>query len=220
VGRVAEFTLYIGNKNYSSWSLRPWLLMKQAGLAFDEVVIPLYTPTAKQEILRHSPSGRVPCLKHGDVTVWDSLAIAEYLADLFPQAQLWPADPDARAVARGAAAEMHAGFAALRQNMPMNLRAAFPGQGLSPAVQEDINRITALWRDCRRRFAGHKPLLFGDFSIADAMYAPVVARFATYAVPLGEDARDYVRLILELPAMREWIEAAKLEPWTIPQFER
>jgi len=220
VGRVAEFTLYIGNKNYSSWSLRPWLLMKQAGLVFDEVVIPLYTPTAKQEILRHSPSGRVPCLKHGDVTVWDSLAIAEYLADLFPQAQLWPADPDARAVARGAAAEMHAGFAALRQNMPMNLRAAFPGQGLSPAVQEDINRITALWRDCRRRFAGHKPLLFGDFSIADAMYAPVVARFATYAVPLGEDARDYVRLILELPAMREWIEAAKLEPWTIPQFER
>ncbi len=220
MGRVAEFTLYIGNKNYSSWSLRPWLLMKQAGLAFDEVVIPLYTPTAKQEILRHSPSGRVPCLKHGDVTVWDSLAIAEYLADLFPQAQLWPADPDARAVARGAAAEMHAGFAALRQNMPMNLRAAFPGQGLSPAVQEDINRITALWRDCRRRFAGHKPLLFGDFSIADAMYAPVVARFATYAVPLGEDARDYVRLILELPAMREWIEAAKLEPWTIPQFER
>ena len=220
MGRVAEFTLYIGNKNYSSWSLRPWLLMKQAGLAFDEVVIPLYTPTAKQEILRHSPSGRVPCLKHGDITVWDSLAIAEYLADLFPQAQLWPADPDARAVARGAAAEMHAGFAALRQNMPMNLRAAFPGQGLSPAVQEDINRITALWRDCRRRFAGHKPLLFGDFSIADAMYAPVVARFATYAVPLGEDARDYVRLILELPAMREWIEAAKLEPWTIPQFER
>jgi glutathione S-transferase len=217
---VAEFTLYIGNKNYSSWSLRPWLLMKQAGLVFDEVVIPLYTPTAKQEILRHSPSGRVPCLKHGDITVWDSLAIAEYLADLFPQAQLWPADPDARAVARGAAAEMHAGFAALRQNMPMNLRAAFPGQGLSPAVQEDINRITALWRDCRRRFAGHKPLLFGDFSIADAMYAPVVARFATYAVPLGEDARDYVRLILELPAMREWIEAAKQEPWTIPQFER
>jgi glutathione S-transferase len=220
VGRVAEFTLYIGNKNYSSWSLRPWLLMKQAGLVFDEVVIPLYTPTAKQEILRHSPSGRVPCLKHGDVTVWDSLAIAEYLADLFPQAQLWPADPDARAVARGAAAEMHAGFAALRQNMPMNMRAAFPGQGLSPEVQEDINRITALWRDCRRRFAGHKPLLFGDFSIADAMYAPVVARFATYAVPLGEDARDYVRLILELPAMREWIEAAKQEPWTIPQFDR
>jgi glutathione S-transferase len=217
---MAEFTLVIGNKNYSSWSLRPWLLMKQAGLVFDEVVIPLYTPTAKQEILRHSPSGRVPCLKHGDVTVWDSLAIAEYLADLFPQAQLWPADPDARAVARGAAAEMHAGFAALRQNMPMNMRAAFPGQGLSPEVQEDINRITALWRDCRRRFAGHKPLLFGDFSIADAMYAPVVARFATYAVPLGEDARDYVRLILELPAMREWIEAAKQEPWTIPQFDR
>ena len=220
MGLVAEFTLYIGNKNYSSWSLRPWLAMKQAGLAFDEVVIPLYTPTTAQEILRHSPSGRVPCLKHGDVTVWDSLAIVEYLAELFPQAQLWPADPDARAAARGVAAEMHAGFTALRQNMPMNIRAAFPGQGLSPAVQEDINRITALWRDCRRRFAGHKPLLFGDFSIADAMYAPIVARFATYGVVLDEDARDYVRLILELPAMREWIEAAKREPWTIAELER
>jgi glutathione S-transferase len=220
VGQVAEFTLYIGNKNYSSWSLRPWLAMKQAGLAFDEVVIPLDTPTTKQDILRHSPSGHVPCLKHGDVTVWDSLAIAEYLAELFPQAQLWPADPDARAAARGVAAEMHAGFAALRQNMPMNIRAAFPGQGLSPAVQEDINRITALWRDCRRRFAGHKPLLFGDFSIADAMYAPVVTRFATYGVVLDEDARDYVRLILELPAMRDWTEAAKQEPWTIPEYER
>jgi glutathione S-transferase len=217
---VAEFTLYIGNKNYSSWSLRPWLAMKQAGLAFDEVVIPLDTPTTRQDIQRHSPSGQVPCLKHGDVTVWDSLAIVEYLAELFPQAQLWPADPDARAAARGVAAEMHAGFAALRQNMPMNIRAAFPGQGLSPAVQEDINRITALWRDCRRRFAGHKPLLFGDFSIADAMYAPVVTRFATYGVVLDEDARDYVRLILELPAMRDWIAAAKQEPWTIPEYER
>jgi glutathione S-transferase len=220
VGPVAEFTLYLGNKNYSSWSLRPWLVMKQAGLAFDEVVIPLYQPTSKPEILLHSPSGRLPCLTHGDVTVWDSLAIAEYLADLFPQAQLWPADPDARAVARGIAAEMHAGFAALRQKMPMNMRGAFPGHGLSPAVQEDINRITALWRDCRRRFAGHKPLLFGDFSIADAMYAPIVARFATYGVVLDEDARDYVRLILELPAMGEWIEAAKQEPWTIPELER
>jgi len=220
VARVAEFTLYIGNKNYSSWSLRAWLTLKQAGLAFDEVVIPLYTPESKAAILRHSPSGRVPCLKHGDVTVWDSLAIAEYVAELVPEAQLWPADPEARAVARGISAEMHAGFAALRQNMPMNLRAAFPGQGMSPAVQADINRITALWRGCRQRFAGGQPMLFGRFSIADAMYAPVVARFATYGVALDEAARGYVRPILELPAMREWVEAAKQEPWTIAQFER
>ncbi|MBI3517360.1 MAG: glutathione S-transferase family protein [Proteobacteria bacterium] len=216
---MAEFTLYIGNKNYSSWSLRAWLVLRQAGVAFEEVLIPLRQPDTPEKILRHSPSGRVPCLHHGDIVVWDSLAIGEYVADLFPHAQLWPTDPTARAVARGVAAEMHAGFAALRQNMPMNLRGAFPGKGLSPAVREDINRVTALWRDCRRRFAGHKPMLFGDFSIADAMYAPVVARFATYAVVLDEDARDYVRLILDLPAMQEWVEAAKQEPWTIPELE-
>jgi glutathione S-transferase len=217
---VAEFTLYLGNKNYSSWSLRAWLVLKQAGLSFEEVVIPLYRPESPAAIRRHSPSGRVPCLHHGDATVWDSLAIAEYVADLFPHARLWPDEPNARAVARGVSAEMHAGFAALRQNMPMNLSGAFPGKGLSPAVRDDINRITALWRDCRRRFAGHKPFLFGDFTIADAMYAPVVARFATYAVVLDEDARDYVRLILDLPAIQEWVEAAKQEPWTIAEFER
>ncbi len=220
MSRVAEFTLYIGNKNYSSWSLSAWLVLKQAGISFDEVVIPLYGPDSKAAILKHSPSGRVPCLQHGDVVVWDSLAIAEYLADQFPHAGLWPADPSARAVARGVVAEMHAGFTALRQNMPMNVRAAHPGKGLSPAVREDINRITALWRDCRRRFAGHKPYLFGDPTIADAAYAPVVSRFATYAVVLDEDARDYVRLILDMPALQEWVEAAKQEPWTIPEFER
>jgi glutathione S-transferase len=216
---VAELTLFIGNKNYSSWSLRAWLVLKQAGVSFDEVVIPLETPTTRAEILRHSPSGWLPCLTHGGVKVWDSLAIAEYVADLFPNARLWPADPEARAVARGISAEMHAGFAALRQHMPMNVRSAYPGRGLSPAVQEDINRITALWRDCRRRFAGHKPMLFGEFSIADAMYAPVITRFTTYAVVLDEDARDYVRQMLELPAMQEWIDAAKREPWTVPSCE-
>lgn len=217
--QVAEFTLIIGNKNYSSWSLRPWLVLKQAGIAFDEIVIPLYQPGSRQDVLRYSPTGQLPCLRHGEVTVWDSLAIAEYLADLYPQAGLWPADPEARAVARAISAEMHGGFAALRQQMPMNVRSAFPGRGIAPSVQEDINRITALWRDCRRRFAGHKAMLFGDFSIADAMYAPVITRFATYAVVLDEDARDYVRLILDLPAMREWIEAAKREPWLIPEAE-
>jgi len=217
---VAEFTLYIGNKNYSSWSLRAWLVLKQAGIVFDEVVIPLYRPESKSAILRHSPSGRVPCLRHGDTVVWDSLAIAEYVADLMPEARLWPADPAARALARGVSAEMHAGFVALRQNMPMNLRAAHPGQGMTPAVRDDVNRVTALWRDCRRRFAGAKPFLFGDPTIADAMYAPVVARFATYAVVLDDAARDYVSLILGLPALQAWTEAAHQEPWIIPEFER
>ena len=216
---MAEFTLYIGNKTYSSWSLRAWLVLKHAGVAFDEVVIPLYQPESRAEILKHSPTGRVPSLKHGEVTVWDSLAIAEYLADLFPQAQLWPADPDARAMARGVSAEMHAGFVALRQNMPMNLREAFPGQGLSPAVRTDINRITALWRDCRRRFAGHKPFLFGDFTIADAMYAPVVTRFVTYGLPVDDDARDYMAAVTGLPEMQAWTEAAHREPWMIPKYE-
>jgi glutathione S-transferase len=217
---VAEFTLYIGNKNYSSWSLRAWLVLKHAGIAFDEVVIPLYTPESKAAILQHSPSGHVPCLKHGDVTVWDSLAIAEYIADLKPEAKLWPTDPDARAVARGVSAEMHAGFVALGQSMPMNLREAYPGQGLSPAVQADINRITALWRECRRRFAGDQPFLFGDFTIADAMYAPVVARFVIYGVVLDEAGRDYVSRIFDLPPMRAWIEAAKEEPWSIARLDR
>lgn len=217
---VAEFTLYIGNKNYSSWSLRAWLVLKQAGIVFDEVVIPLYRPESKPAILRHSPSGRVPCLRHGDTVVWDSLAIAEYVADLMPEAKLWPADPTARAVARGVSAEMHAGFMALRQSMPMNLRAAHPGKGMTPAVRDDVNRVTALWRDCRRRFAGAKPFLFGDPTIADAMYAPVVARFATYAVVLDDAARDYVSLILGLPALQAWTEAAQQEPWIIPEFER
>ncbi|HUA51096.1 MAG TPA: glutathione S-transferase family protein [Candidatus Sulfotelmatobacter sp.] len=217
---MAEFTLYIGNKNYSSWSLRAWLVLKQAGIVFDEVVIPLYRPESKPAILRHSPSGRVPCLRHGDTVVWDSLAIAEYVADLMPEAKLWPADPTARAVARGVSAEMHAGFMALRQSMPMNLRAAHPGKGMTPAVRDDVNRVTALWRDCRRRFAGAKPFLFGDPTIADAMYAPVVARFATYAVVLDDAARDYVSLILGLPALQAWTEAAQQEPWIIPEFER
>jgi len=217
---VAEFTLYIGNKNYSSWSLRAWLVLRQAGIRFDEVVIPLYRPESKPAILRHSPSGRVPCLRHGETTVWDSLAIAEYVADLTPEARLWPDDPVARAVARGVSAEMHAGFTALRQTMPMNLRAAHPGKGMTPAVRDDVNRITALWRDCRRRFAGAQPYLFGGRTIADAMYAPVVARFAIYGVVLDDDARDYVSLMLDQPEIQEWTEAAKQEPWIIPEFER
>lgn len=216
---MAEFTLILGNKNYSSWSLRAWLAVKQGGLVFEELVIPLYTQTYKADILRHSPSGKVPCLKHGEVVVWESLAIAEYVAELRPDARLWPADPSARALARAVSTEMHAGFAALRKHMPMNLRASHSDRGLAAAVQEDINRITALWRDCRRRYAGYKPYLFGEISIADFMYAPVATRFATYGVTLDNDAQDYVTAMLELPAMQEWTEAAKREPWIIPECE-
>jgi glutathione S-transferase len=217
--RVAEFTLILGNKNYSSWSLRAWLVVKQAGLDFEELVIPLYNQTHKAEILRHSPSGKVPCLKHGETIVWESLALAEYVNELKPEAGLWPAEPAARALARSVSAEMHAGFAQLRKHMPMNLRASTGDRGLASAVQEDVNRITALWRDCRRRHAGYKPYLFGEVSIADFMYAPVAARFQTYGVALDGDAQDYVTAVLELAAMQEWTEAAKREPWIIPELE-
>ena len=216
---VADFTLILGNKNYSSWSMRAWLVAKQAGIEFDELVIPLYTQTYKAEVLRHSPSGKLPCLRHGEVAVWESLAIAEYLHELKPEALLWPTDPAARALARSVSAEMHAGFPQLRKHMPMNVRASYGDRGLAAAVQEDINRITALWRDCRRRHAGYKPFLFGEPSIADAMYAPVAPRFATYGVALDADAQDYVTALLELPAVGEWSEAAKREPWIIPEYE-
>jgi glutathione S-transferase len=218
---MADATLIIGNKNYSSWSLRPWLACKRSGLEFDEVLVPLSEPSTKAEILRWTPSGRVPGLKHGDLTIWDSLAIGEYVAELKPEARLWPADRAARAVARAVSAEMHSGFAALREAMPMNIRSSFPGRGITPAVQEDINRITAMWRDCRKRFGQGTgdDLLFGHFTIADAMYAPVVTRFATYAVELDDDARAYMAAVMALPEMIEWVDAARREPMIIPNAE-
>jgi glutathione S-transferase len=201
--------LVIGNKNYSSWSLRPWLAMKVLGLAFDEVRIPLYRPGSRDEILRYSPAGRVPILRDGATVVWDSLAILEYLAEQHPK--LWPADAAQRAKARAVAAEMHSGFAALRQHMSMNTRKRYPGKGRTPEALADVERINAIWSDARG------PFLFGDFSAADAMYAPVVLRFRTY----GVDARNarYMDAMLALPAMREWIEAAEREPESIPELD-
>jgi glutathione S-transferase len=216
---MADFTIYIGNKNYSSWSLRGWLMLKQSGASFEEVVIPLRETQTRTTILRHSPSGRVPALERGELVIWESLAIGEYLAERFPDAGLWPADAAAHAVARAVSAEMHAGFAALRSHLPMNMRSSFAGRSVTPEAQADINRITALWRDCRRRHAGYKPYLFGEVSIADFMYAPVAARFQTYGVALDGDAQDYVTAVLELAAMQEWTEAAKREPWIIPELE-
>ena len=209
---MANLTIVLGSKNYSSWSLRAWLALEQTGAPFEEVVILLDRPETKAEIARHSPSGRVPALRDGEVVVWDSLAIAEYLAERFPDAGLWPSDPQARAIARAVSAEMHSGFSALRQNMPMNMRASAPGRGRAPGVDEDLARIFAIWRECRGRFGAGGPFLFGRRSIADAMYAPVVSRLTTYGVALDETAAAYSRAIWELPAMQRWLAASRSEP--------
>jgi len=201
--------LVVGDRNFSSWSLRPWLAAKQVGLPFEEVRVALRQGSAKAELLKHSPSGKVPCLIDGATVVWDSLAICEYLAESAPG--LWPAERAARAEARAVSAEMHAGFTALRQNMGMDIRAAKPGQGRTPEVDADIARILAIWESCRARFAPGGPFLFGAFSIADAMYAPVIWRFRTYAVALSPAAQAWSEAMLALPAMREWQAGALAE---------
>ena len=216
---MSDYTLVIGNKNYSSWSLRPWLLMRHAGLAFREVRIPLYTPESRARIREHSPSGRVPCLLDGDLAIWDSLAICEYLAERHPGLELWPAAPAARAVARSVSAEMHAGFQHLRSNMSMNCRGLFPGLGRTVEVAGEIERVQRMWADCRARFGGSGPFLFGRFCIADAMYAPVVLRFRTYQVQLNPVCREYADAVLALPALKEWIAAAVAETEVIAAFE-
>jgi len=210
-------TLVIGNKNYSSWSLRPWLAMKQLSLDFDEVRIALYKSESPEKIRQYSPSGKVPVLIHDTLTVWDSLAICEYLAEQFPTLHWWPEDRTARAIARSISAEMHSGFQHLRQSMPMNCRERLPGKGVTPEVQADIERITAIWRECRQQF-GSSGLLFGEFTIADAMFAPIVTRFITYDVQLDSVSRAYAEKILALPAMQEWMKAAEAERETIPGF--
>jgi len=214
-----DLTLVIGNKNYSSWSLRPWLVLKQAGIPFREIFISLYTGTSRAEIGKYSPSGKVPVLIDGKITLWESLAIGEYLAEKFPHKHLWPSDPAARAMARSVAAEMHAGFSALRQHMSMNCRQHLPGKGRTPEVLNDIARITALWNDCRARFGKSGGFLFGKFSIADAMYAPVALRFVTYAVELDPVCMAYVQTITAMPAIQQWVADARAETEVIPQFE-
>ena len=216
---MADFTIYIGNKNYSSWSLRGWLMLKHTGADFAEEVILLEEANTRTNILRQSPSGRVPALHHGDLIVWESLAIGEYLAELFPKAQLWPKAASARAVARAVSLEMHAGFAALRGHLPMNIRSNFPNRGVTPEVQVDINRVIALWRDCRKRFGEGGDFLFGAFSIADAMFAPVVSRFRTYRVDLEDEAQRYADAVWALPMMQEWAVAARNEPMIIEKYE-
>ncbi len=216
---MTQFTIVLGNKAYSSWSLRGWLMLKQTGVAFSEVIIPLDRPETKAEILAHSPSGRVPALKAGDLTIWDSLAIAEYLDERFPGAGLWPQDPEARAEARAVAAEMHAGFAILRARLPMDLkREPAPRRESAPPDPElaaEIGRIVAIWTDCRARFGGRGDFLFGAFTAADAIYAPIATRFQTYGVALPEPAAAYRDAVMAWPALGEWIAAAREEPWII-----
>jgi glutathione S-transferase len=220
---MADFTLVIGNKNYSSWSLRGWLMARIAGIEFDEVIVPLDLPETRAAIRKHSPSGRVPVLLHRGLAVWESLAIGEYLNDLKPEAGFWPAAAAARAHARSISCEILTGFNELRANMPVNIRASYPGRGMTPAVRAEIERITSMWRDCRKRFAGAAAkddgFLFGSFSAADAMYAPVVTRLRTYGVPVDSDTDAYCKAILAHPPMKEWIDAAKNEPWLIAAYE-
>ncbi len=216
---MAAFTLVVGNRNYSSWSLRGSLAAHMAGIEFEEQLVRLSEPGSRAALLRHSPAGKVPILKHGARVVWDSLAIVEYLAERRPQAGLWPADPDARALARSIAAEMHAGFAALRQHMPMNLKKRLPGKGQGPGLAADIARIGAIWQDCRSRFGAGGPFLFGEPCAADAMYAPVATRFRTYGVGLEPMAQAYADAVLAWPAFLEWQAAALEEPWIIAEDE-
>lgn len=212
---MSAIELVIANQNYSSWSLRPWLALKQTGLPFSLTVIPLKQDDTKAQILARSPSGKVPALIHDGLTVWDSLAICEYLAELAPDAGLWPADRAARATARSVSAEMHSSFTALRSNMPMNIRGDLPGWGRAPGVADDIARIEAIWTDLRQRFGSHGPYLFGGFTIADAMYAPVVTRFKTYGVEINPTAQAYADAVQAHPFMREWTAAALAETWVV-----
>ncbi|WP_324779642.1 glutathione S-transferase family protein [Thiobacillus sedimenti] len=217
---MTSLTLVIGNKNYSSWSMRPWLVLRQADIDFKEVRIPLYWPESAAQLTAWSPSGKVPALHDGEIKVWDSLAICEYLAERFPEKQLWPADATARAVARSISAEMHAGFAALREHLSMNVRARYPGAGRTAESLADIARIVTIWTDCRARFGAGGDFLFGRFGIADAMYAPVVLRFRTYGVELAGAARAYADAVLALPAVQEWVADAVAETERIERFER
>ena len=207
--------LIIGNKNYSSWSMRPWIAMKVAGIAFEETVISLNAPEFKAHVGPVSGTGKVPVLIDNDVRVWESLAILEYLAEKFPAAGLWPADVSARALARAIANEMHAGFLPLRRHLPMNMWRPVIKRELTPEAETNVQRIEAIWNDCRARFGKDGPFLFGHYGAADAMYAPVVSRLHTYAVAVGARARAYMKAVMALPAWREWHAAAIKEPWVL-----
>lgn len=210
--------LVIGDKNYSSWSMRPWVLLKHFGIPFEEVVIELLQPDTKASILQYSASGKVPCLIGDDgVPVWDSLAIAETLAERFPQHAMWPRDATARVRARCVSAEMHSSFGDLRSQMSMNIRASWPGRGATPGALADVARVDTFWRDCLAASGG--PFLFGEFGIADAMYAPVVMRFNTYQPEISAVAQGYVARVNAHPAVAQWVEDARRETHRIASYD-
>ena len=211
--------LIIGNKNYSSWSFRPWIAMKVAGIAFQETVISLEAADFKSRVQAISGAGKVPVLADGDVRVWESLAILEYLAEKFPAAGFWPRDVIARGHARGISAEMHAGFQPMRRQLPMNMWRPVLARQLEPDAKADVARIETIWAECRSRFGAGGPFLYGAFGAADAMYAPVVSRFHTYAIEVSAVARDYMAAVMALPAWKEWRDAALREPWVLPHDE-
>jgi len=216
---MTDYTLVLGNKNYSSWSLRPWIWMKQAGIPFTENRISLWVDTTRKELEPYFSNYKVPVLQHGELLVWDTLAILEYLAEQHPLEGGWPEDVTARALARSVSAEMHSSFAALRSAMPMNCRKHFPEFKYAEPVQRDIDRIVSLWTHCRDRYAADGDWLFGKYTIADAMYAPVVIRFHGYDVKLPPVARQYVETTLANPFIQEWMEAGKRESEIIEQDE-
>jgi glutathione S-transferase len=211
--------LLIGNKTYSSWSLRPWLLMRDKGIAFSETIVPLRAEDTPARIRQYSPSGKVPCLVDGDVTVWESLAIMEYLAEKFPAKGIWPTKVRARAHARAIASEMHAGFMALRQACPMSITRRFAPKPLAADVQANVARVAEIWTEARETFADKAagPFLYGAFSAADAMYAPVVARFHSYGIALDAGCQTYADAVRAHPAYAQWVTEAAAEPWVIAQ---
>lgn len=214
---IVTTTLVIGNKLYSSWSMRPWLLLRHNAIAFEEVVVPLRRAETGETIRRHSPAGKVPVLIDDGFAVWDSLAICEYVGERWPEASVWPGARDARALARSISAEMHSGFMALRRGCPMDLGRRFAERERGEEVARDVARIEAIWAEARHRFgeATDQPFLFGAFGAADAMYAPVVTRFETWGIRVGGSSRRYMDAVLALPAYREWRDAALAEEWTI-----
>lgn len=214
---MPAFQLIIGNKNYSSWSLRPWLLLRKLSVSFEETQVLLQTEDFKQQVMRFSPVAKVPVLLDGDLAIWDSLAIAEYLAEQYPQA--WPRDPAARAFARSISAEMHSGFMSLRSQMPMNCRATGREVTGNEALAQDIERIQAIWTECRLRYGESGPWLFGEFTIADAMFAPVVFRFNTYGVDCQGFAAEYMQTVLHDADVQAWLHAAQQEQATIMSYE-
>lgn len=215
----AALTLVIGNKTYSSWSLRAWLFLKHAGTPFDELRLPFESDQWRQEIHRHSPTGKVPVLKHAGVTIWDSLAICEYVNERFMEGRGWPRDVAARATARSVSAEMHSGFPNLRARLPMNCRRRFPEFPIPADAAIDIARVLEIWRACRLTYGDSGPWLFGEFSIADAMFAPVALRFHGYDVSLSGDESGYVATVLDDAAVREWIAGAALETEVVSEEE-